>query len=195
MAGGGYGTNAVVFIVQTIFSLYLMVIMLRFLLQACRANFYNPVSQFLVKVTNPPLIPLRRIIPGFWGLDFAAIFLMLVLQGLELFIIAAVKDVSIAPLGLLVMTIAELLRLMMNVYFFSILIQIILSWVSPGGGGNPIIALLNTLNEPLLGPARRRIPPISGFDLSPMVVLILLQLVQILVIAPITDAGRMLAAG
>jgi YggT family protein len=192
---GGYGTNAVVFIVQTIFGLYLMVILLRFLLQACRANFYNPVSQFLVKVTNPPLIPMRRIIPGFWGLDFAAVILMIILQGLEIFIIAAVKDLSIAPTGLLVMTLAELLRLAMNVYFFSILIQIILSWVNPGGAGNPIVALLHTLNEPLLGPARRLIPAISGFDLSPMVVLILLQLVDIIFISPIADAGRMLAAG
>ena len=192
--GGGYGTNAVVFIVQTLFGLYLMVIMLRFLLQACRANFYNPLSQFLVKVTNPPLIPMRRVIPGFWGLDFAAVVLMLILQAVEIFIIAAVKDVSIAPMGLFVMTIAEILQLMLNVYFFSILIQIILSWVSPGGS-NPIVSLLHTLNEPLLGPARRLIPPISGFDLSPMVVLLVIQLGNILIISPISDAGRVLAAG
>ena len=192
---GGYGTNAVVFIVQTLFGLYLMVIMLRFLLQVCRANFYNPVSQFLVKATNPLLVPMRRFIPGFWGLDFAAITLMILLQALQIFIIALVKDISIAPMGLFVMTIAELLRLLTNVFFFSILIQIILSWVNPGGSGNPIVALLHTLNEPLLGRARRILPPISGFDLSPILVIIALQLVGILVISPIADAGRMLAAG
>ncbi|MFV2057400.1 MAG: YggT family protein [Thiohalomonadales bacterium] len=192
---GGYGSNALVFLVQTLFGLYLMIIMLRFILQVCRANFYNPVSQFLVKATNPLLIPMRRVIPGFLGLDFAAIVLMVILQALELVILSSLKGVSIAPLGIFVMTIAELLRLLTNVFFFSILIQVVLSWVNPGGGGNPIVALLNTLNEPLLGRARRLIPPISGFDLSPIVVLVALQLVVILLITPIADAGRTLAVG
>jgi YggT family protein len=166
--------------------------MLRLVLQMTRANFYNPVCQFLVKVTNPTLLPLRRFIPGFMGIDMAAVVLMLLLQGLELFIVAATQNFAISPFGLLMLTIVELLRLLVNVYFYSILIQVILSWIAPGGA-NPAVALIYTITEPLLGRARRLIPPISGFDLSPIVVMIGLQLVTMVVISPIADLGRGLA--
>lgn len=189
---GNYAGNAGVFLVQTIFGLYLIAVMLRVLLQISRADFYNPVSQFLVKVTNPPLVPLRRLIPGFMGMDMAAIVLLLILQALELFLVGLVQGYTIAPLGMLVLTIVQLLNLLLNVYFFTILIQIILSWVNPGGY-NPAVALLHGINEPVLSRARRLIPPISGFDLSPMLVLIAFQLIKMLFIAPIMDVGRTLA--
>ena len=191
---GGYGTNAIEFLIHTLFGLYLIAIMLRVLLQLTRADFYNPVSQFLVKVTNPPLIPLRRVIPGFMGIDFAAIVLMIVLKAVEIFLIVLIKGVSIKISGLVVLSIAELLRLLINVYFFTILIQVIISWVNPGTY-NPAVSLLYSINEPLLSRARRIIPPISGFDLSPIVVIILLQLISMLLIQPIADLGQGLAVG
>jgi len=191
---GGYGTNAIQFLIQTLFGLYLVAIMLRVLLQLTRADFYNPVSQFLVKVTNPPLIPLRRVIPGFMGIDFAAIVLMLVIKIVEIFLIVLIKGASVNFIGVVVLAIAELLHLLVNVYFFTILIQVVISWVNPGTY-NPAISLLYSINEPLLGRARRIIPPISGFDLSPIVVIILLQLVSMLLIQPITDLGQGLAVG
>lgn len=191
---GGYGTNAIEFLIHTIFGLYLIAVMLRVLLQLSRADFYNPVSQFLVKVTNPPLIPLRRIIPGFMGVDFAAIVLMLVIKAVEIFLIVLIKGVSIKISGLVVLSIAELLRLLINVYFFTILIQVVISWVNPGTY-NPAVSLLYSINEPLLSRARRLIPPISGFDLSPIVVIILLQLLSMVLIQPIADLGQGLAVG
>lgn len=191
---GGYGTNAIEFLIHTIFGMYLVAVMLRVLLQLTRADFYNPVSQFLVKVTNPPLIPLRRIIPGFMGIDFAAIVLMVALKAIEIFLIVLIKGVSIKISGLVVLSIAELLRLLINVYFFTILIQVVISWVNPGTY-NPAVSLLYSINEPLLSRARRLIPPISGFDLSPIVVIILLQLLSILLIQPIADLGQGLAVG
>jgi len=191
---GGYGANAIVFLIQTIFSLYLITIMVRFLLQLAHADFYNPVSQFLVKVTNPPLIPLRRIIPGFMGIDFAAIVLMLVIKVIELFLIFLLQGVTITIPSIVVLSIAELLKLLINVYFFSILIQVVIGWVNPGAH-NPIVSLLYSLNEPLLSRARRILPPISGFDLSPIVVVVVLQLALILFIAPIADFGKILAMG
>lgn len=190
---GGYGTNAVVFLLETIFDLYLITVMLRFLLQTVRASFYNPISQFLVKVTNPPLVPLRRIIPGFMGIDMAAVLLMVVIKGLEIFLITAVQGVSLSFSGLLLITLAELLSLAIYVFIFSILIQVILSWVNPGGGGmNPAVALLHYLNEPLLGRARRLIKPIHGFDFAPIVVLVFLQLLLMLFVSPLSDLGRSL---
>lgn len=190
--GGNYAEHAGVFLIQTLFGLYILAIMLRFLLQWVRADFYNPVSQFLVKVTNPPLRPLRRFIPGFWGIDLAAVVLMLLLQMLELFLVGVVVGQSFRPLGVLVMSAGELLSLAIYVFMVAIIIQIVLSWIQPGAY-NPVIGLINRLSEPLLAPARRLIPPISGLDLSPLAVLILLQLSLILLVSPIRDLGRMLA--
>ncbi len=190
--GGNYGEHAGVFLVQTLFGLYILAIMLRFLLQWVRADFYNPASQFLVKVTNPLLKPLRRLIPGFWGMDLAAIVLMLLLQMLELFLVGVIVGQAFSLPGVALMSIGELLSLAIYVFIFAIIIQIILSWIQPGSY-NPVIGLINRLTEPLLAPARRLIPPVSGLDLSPLAVLILLQLTQILLVSPIKDMGRMLA--
>ena len=190
----GYGTNAIVFLIQALFGLYILAIMLRVVLQVARADFYNPVSQFLVKVTNPPLIPLRRIIPGFGGIDFPAIVLMLVIQVIELLLIVLVMGVSPAFTGLVVWGIAELLFLLANVYLFAILIQVVISWVNPGAY-NPVVSLLYSITEPILGRARRLLPPISGFDLSPIIALIGLQLIKMLMIQPIYDLGEGITVG
>jgi len=189
--GGSYTGNAGVFLIETLFGLYILAVMLRFLLQWVRADFYNPLAQVLVKVTNPPLVPLRRIIPGFRGIDFASILLMLVLQALALILIGMVNDVAFQPVGLAVLSFTKLLSLVFNVFFFSILIQVIISWISPGSH-NPVVSLLHSLNEPLMRPVRRIIPPISGLDLSPLVVMIGIQLCNMLIIAPLSDIGRSL---
>jgi YggT family protein len=194
MMGGSYAGNAGVFLVQTLFGLYTGAVMIRFLLALVRADFYNPISQFLVKVTNPPLVPLRRVIPSLGGIDLASLVLLLALQVLELLAIGLIKGVSFQPAGLVVLSVAELLALLFQIYFFTILIQVVLSWVSPGGY-NPAVSLLYSLNEPLLGRARRMLPPIHGFDLSPILVMIGIQLLNILLVAPISDLGRGLAFG
>ncbi len=190
----GYGTNAIIFLIETIFGLYLVAVMLRVLLQMVRADFYNPVSQFLVKVTNPPLIPLRRIIPGFGGIDFPAIVLMLIIQLVEVLLIVVVQGISPAFTGLVVLAIAKLLFLLTNVFLFAILIQVVISWVNPGAY-NPVVSLLYSINEPILSRARRILPPISGFDLSPVIALIFLQLIKMLLIQPIYDVGEGIAVG
>ena len=92
---------------------------------------------------------------------------------------------------LFVMSIAKLISLLLNIYLITILIQIVLSWVSPGSY-NPVVSLLHSLNEPLLGRARRLLPPISGLDLSPILVMIAIQLAKILIVAPISDFARIL---
>jgi YggT family protein len=186
--GGSYVGNAATFLVQTIIGLYILIVMLRFLLQWARADFYNPVSQFIVKVTQPPLAPLRRIIPGFAGFDLAAVVFMFVLKFVELWLIMMLLGRAPQAAGLALLSVAELLALLLNVYVFAILIQVIISWVNPGMY-NPVMGLLHSLNEPLLSPARRMIPPISGLDLSPIAVIIILQLASMLIVAPIRDAA------
>jgi YggT family protein len=187
--GGSYVGNAATFLIETLIGLYILIVMLRFLLQWARADFYNPVSQFIVKVTQPPLAPLRRIIPGVAGLDMAALVFMFSLKFVELWLITAILGFTPQIGGLAMLSIAELLGLAINVFVFSILIQVIISWVNPGMY-NPVMGLLHSLNEPLLGPARRVIPPISGLDLSPIAVIIFLQLVSMLAVAPIRDLAR-----
>ena len=190
----GYGTDAIVFLINTIFGLYILAIMLRVLLQIVRADFYNPVSQFLVKVTNPPLIPLRRLIPGFGGIDFPAIVLMFIVQLIASLLIYLVLGASPVFIGLVVLAVAELLKLFVYVFIFSILIQVVISWINPGAY-NPVVSLLYSLNEPLLSRARRIIKPISGFDLSPIVALIILQLTIFLLVNPVYKLGEAITIG
>jgi YggT family protein len=187
--GGSYVGNAATFLIETVFGLYILLVMLRFLLQWARADFYNPVSQFIVKATQLPLKPLRKIIPGIGGQDMAALVFMIMLKFVELWLVTGVMGMSPQIGGLVVLSIADLLGLLINVFIFSILIQVIISWVNPGMY-NPVMGLLHSLTEPLLGPARRVIPPISGLDLSPIVVIIVLQLASMLAVAPIRDLAR-----
>lgn len=189
---GGYFGNAAVFLIQTVFGLYILAVLLRFLLQWVHADFYNPVSQFLVKMTTPLLRPLRRVIPGFGGIDVASVVLMLVLQIIELALVALLLNQPMSVSGLLVLAVAALLALLFKVFLFSILIQVILSWVRPGDH-SPVSLLLYQLNEPLLAPARRIIPAFSGLDLSPILVLVLLQLSLMIIVAPLQDFGGMLS--
>jgi YggT family protein len=187
--GGSYVGNAATFLIETLFGLYILLVMLRFLLQWARADFYNPVSQFIVKATQPPLTSLRKIIPGFGGLDTAALVFMIVLKFIELWLVTGLLGMSPQIGGLAILSIADLLGLLITVFIFAILIQVIISWVNPGMY-NPVMGLLHSLTEPLLAPARRVIPPISGLDLSPIVVIIVLQLASMLVVAPIRDLAR-----
>lgn len=192
--GGGYFGNAGVFLINTVFGLYILIVMLRFLLQLVRGDFYNPVSQFLVKATSPVLVPLRGVIPGLFGIDFASVVLLFVLQVTQIVLVGLIKGYAFQPLGLVVMSIAELASLTLNIFFFSILIQVILSWVNPGTY-NPVSALLYGLNEPLLRPARRLIPPVSGFDFSPLVVGVVLKLIEMTFIAWLVNTGRGMLLG
>jgi YggT family protein len=181
---GSYLLNPLEFIINTLFGLYILVVMVRFLLQWVRADFYNPLSQFVVRVTNPALRPLRRIIPGWGGIDFAAVALMLALQLISLALILLLRGQGIPPVTLIFWSLAELVSLAINVYIGAIFIQVIVSWVNPGTY-NPAISLLHSLTEPLLRPARRLLPPVGGLDLSPLLVLIALQVVKMLAIPPL----------
>ncbi|MCG7984308.1 MAG: YggT family protein [Candidatus Thiodiazotropha lotti] len=182
--GSSYLTNPLIFLVQTLFGLYILAILLRFLLQIVRADFYNPISQFLVKVTNPPLKPLRRMIPGFGGIDISSLILAWVLKAVELFIVIMIAGQSASLLAPLLLAIPELVELTINIYLFAVLIQVILSWFSPGNY-NPAVSLLYSLTGPVMRPAQKLLPPVGGLDLSPMLVMIGLVLLKMLLIPPL----------
>ncbi len=167
--------NAGTYLVSTAFGLYIIIVLLRFLLQLTRADFYNPLSQFIVKATSPVLIPLRKVIRGFWGLDIASLVLAYGLQYIENILLFAITGSAIKPIFLLWYSIGSLITLILYIYFFAILMQVILSWINPGTY-NPAIALINHISEPIMRPARRLLPPFSGFDLSPILVFVALNI-------------------
>ena len=171
-----YFSEAGSFLIETIFGFFILLVMLRFILQSIRADFYNPLSQFIVKITDPLLKPLRRIIPGFGGVDIASIVLMLLLKimSILLIILIAGKPMHIAVIA--VLTVGGLISLAIYVFIFSIFIMAIISWISPGGY-NPVLALIQQITEPVMRPIRRYVKPVSGLDLSPMIALLLLYLV------------------
>lgn len=182
--GDGYLANPIVFLIQTLFGLYITIVMLRFLLQLVRADFYNPVSQFIVKVTTPALRPLRRFIPGLGGFDLSSLILAWILKSAELTLVILVSGVAISPAASPLWAISGLVSLTINIFLFAILIQVIVSWVSPGNY-NPVVGLIQKLTDPIMRPAQRILPPIAGIDLSPMLVIIGLTLLEMLLIPPL----------
>ena len=189
--GGSYGLQAVEFLVKTFFGLYIAVVMARFLLQQVRADFHNPVSQFVVSATQPLLRPMRRVIPSIGRVDTSCLVLMLALQVLEMVILYGLRGYFPAPVGLLVSSGAELLNLAINFYMVLLLILVVSSWVG-GGGYSALLGVVSQLCGPLLRPLRRAIPPMGMFDLSVFAAFILLQLGKILLVAPLMDLGRRL---
>jgi len=171
--------TAIVFLIQTLFGFYILAVMLRFLLQWVRADFYNPLVQFLVRITNPPLLPLRRIIPGYRGLDLASVVLAFVLQTVEMLLIILLLGQPVGIGGLLMLAVLELLKLLINIYLWGVIIQAVLSWFNPDPY-HPAARVLAQLTAPVLKPARRLLPPISGVDLSPMLVVVALIFVSLL---------------
>jgi len=199
--GSGYLVSPLMLVINTLFDLYILLVLLRFLLQMLRADFYNPVSQFIVKLTTLPLKVLRRFIPSVGGQDTAAIVLCMVLiYGkfllLRLLSIPVVQIGGVmAPIGgvsyagLLVFCIADLIALILTVFLIAVIIQVILSWVSPGQY-NPVIGLVHKLSDPILKPIRRLIPSLGGLDLSPLFATLLLLVVKMLVVPPIVYLGN-----
>ncbi len=187
-----YLKEALLYLINTIFFIYILFVVLRFLLQMVRADPYNPISQFLLTITNPPLRPLRRIIPGFANIDWAAIVLMLTLKAVELTLVDLITYGSlISFVALMLFSAAELLALIIHIFMFVIFVQIIISWLSPGLY-HPVTVILYKLSEPLLRPARRCMPAINGLDFSPLLVFIFLQLSLILLVRPLSDLARSL---
>jgi YggT family protein len=192
MIGGAIG-EALSYLIELVFGLLLLAVALRFLLAWVRADFYNPVSQFIVTITNPLLRPLRRVIPGYAGVDWPSLVLMLALKMGELAVLAFVAAGRLYAFpGLLTLTIAGILQLIIYIFMFAIIIQVVLSWISPGAY-NPVTVLLYRLTEPLLRPARRLAPPIAGLDFSPVIVIVLLQLSVILLVKPLIRLGLSLS--
>ena len=177
-----------IYLVQTVVSFYTLIVMLRLLLQLARADFYNPISQFAVKLTAPLLNPMRRVIPGWGGIDISSLILILALQVFQLTAVILMLGHGLPNVGLLVgWSAVGVLGLVLNFFFWAILIQVVLSWVAPQSH-NPAVALIHQITEPIMAPARKLVPPMGGMDFSPIITFMLIQLMKILVVGSLVEA-------
>lgn len=186
--------QAVAFLVDTLGTLLIVALLLRFWLQVARAPFDNPLSGLLASVTDWGVKPLRRVVPGLWGLDLATLVLAwlvawalnIILALIEPRLVLDVAGAGVAGVGVGLAALAglvQLVRLFIYMVIVALLVLMLLSWVNPH---SPLGPLLELLLRPFLRPIRSRLKPLSGFDLSPLVLLILCQLALILVVGGLT---------
>lgn len=173
--------NPLIFLIETLLDLYIMVLMLRFILQQVHADFYNPISQFIVKATAPVLIPARKIIPSVGGIDIATIIVVIAFIAIKIFVIALLSGFSPSIVALLITGIRDFITLALNIFIFAIIIQAVLSWINPDPH-NPVAGVLFSITQPVLQPFRRWIKPIGGLDLSPLIALIALMFIERVVV-------------
>ncbi len=167
--------DALTFIFRTLLDLYIITFVLRLILQWVRADFRNPLTQFVLRVTNPRVIPARRLIPPAGHLDTATLVVVLLLELLMTVVMINLACLGGAGIGQVVfLTVLRVIYLTLRIYFFIILIYIVLSWITPGTY-NPAVNLLASIADPVLRPLRRVIPTIAGLDLSALFAIIGLQ--------------------
>ena len=175
--------DPLIFLIKTLTDLYLLTFLLRFILQWIRADFYNPFVQAIVKITNPLIAPVRRVVPTSRSVDVPTLVVLILLEFLATWVLVYIAGYPSGLDPLPVLVLYRLIKLTLWFYFVSIFIYVILSWIGQRGY-NPISLMLSELNEPVLRPFRRILPPIAGIDLSPLLVLILLQAGQMAIPLP-----------
>ncbi len=179
-------SSALIFLVDTVFGLFVVALLLRFYLQWARAPHRNPLSEFLQALTDFMVRPARRLIPGWWGLDLATLALAWLAQFLELLIVLQIRGNPPGPeVGMIVaaaalVALVMLVRLGLYTIMVAVIAQVLLSWVGPY---SPMMPLLNSMTRPFLRVFQRRIPPIGNVDLSPLFLLVVIQLLLMLPVA------------
>jgi YggT family protein len=179
-------TQALVFLVETVFGLFVVALLLRFYLQWARAPLRNPLSEFLQALTDFMVRPARRVVPGLWGLDLATFVLAWIVQLLELVIVLQLRgyqtgpDAGIAFVALLALSMVILVRIGLYIVIVAVIVQVVLSWLGPY---SPLAPLVNSLTRPFLRVFQRRIPPVGNVDLSPLFLLVVIQLLLMLPVA------------
>ena len=172
-------TGALLYLISTLTDLYVTAILLRLLLQWVKADFYNPLSQFLIKVTNPVLVPARRLIPSIGRLDTASVVVMLLLELLQLVLVNLLGKTEFGFQFLFLFAVQKLLIALLLTYFILIIARVIVSWIARESR-HPLIPLIYQLTEPVLRPISKLLPPMGGVDLSPLFALIALRALLLL---------------
>lgn len=178
--------SAVIFLIETVSGLFIVALLLRFYLQWARAPQRNAVSDFLNAVTNFAVRPVRRVVPGLWGIDWATLLLAWLTQFVEFLLVLQLRGYAFAPAAgqalavILLLALVMLVRIALYIVIVVLIIQAVLSWVNPY---SPIAPVLNALSRPFLRPVQRVVPPVANVDLSPLIVIIVCQLLLMLPVA------------
>jgi len=173
--------SAIIYIVETLLSLALFVVLARLLLQLTRADFRNPIAQAIVQLTNPLIVPLRRVLPPIGKVDTASVVAVLLVAAVEVAVLSALRGAGLPDwLTWLDALALEIAHTLLWTYCYAILIYWLLSFIAPGGY-SPLQSVLTSLCEPVLKPFRRIIPPVAGLDLSPLWATIAIQAILILI--------------
>ena len=176
------------YLIDTLFRLYMLLVLLRFLFQMTRVDFRNQFVVPVVKLTHPPLAWLRRFVPGLFGIDLSAVVLYLLLGLLNLFILGLLKGVVFNPFGGLLMVFAKMLETTIWVFIAAIFLQAIMSWFMPQPG-HPVMRLLGDFTRPILSPIRNMLPAMAGIDFSPIIAFVALNFVRKLLVSPLYYAA------
>ena len=166
-------TQASVFLISAIFELYLSVLALRLILAYTQANYFNPITQMIVKLTQPIVAPLRRVVPTYRRIEWATLIWILIIETIKIFLLVALLEATPALVTSLLFSVTETLKLILNIFFYAILLQVILSWIQPGH--SPVNQVLEQITSPIMRPLHRLIPPIGGFAITPIQALVLLR--------------------
>lgn len=181
-------TQIGVLLVNFVAGFFLFVVVMRFMLQAVRADFYNPISQFVVKATNPLLVPLRKVIPGFGGYDIAALVLAYLTQIAAISIITLILGFGLPMAYIAIWAALGTIGLFMKLFFWGMLIMIVASWIAPQSY-NPALLLLRQIIEPVLAPIRKLLPDMGGLDLSPIIAFLLINVFEIILLTMARETG------
>ncbi len=183
-----YAVNAATLLIDTLIGLYLYVVLLRFWMQWVRADFRNPLGQFVIAVTNPVLIPMRKVLPPIGMIDTANVVLAFAVATLKIAALYAVVS-GLPPMNyVLLFGLSEVLRSSVHIFIASIFVMIIASWIA-SGSYNPIVSVAQQIAYPIMRPAQRLLPPIGGLDLSPILVILFLNLTLTLLVDPISPGA------
>ncbi len=162
--------------------LYLLAVLLRFLLQLAKADFYNPLSQAVFRITDPLVRTFRSFIPGYRGVDFSTLILALALEAIAIAVLIALYGYSMPSLGFIVTwAFVGIIYFIINIYYFAIIASIIMSFVMLFSGNmnpHPVLQVIWQLTEPVMAPVRKIIPPMGGLDFSPIFIFIAIGLIQ-----------------
>ena len=165
-----------IYLVDTVFAFFVILLLARFHFQWLRVPFRNPVGEFVLATTSWMVMPVRRVIPGLAGLDLATLLLAWLLQGLGVWAIAAMRGIDPDAVDVVLRAALDLLRYSLYILVFAILVQVLFSWINPYA---PMAPVFNAITAPFLRPLRRFIPPLGNIDLTPLVLLVLIQVALI----------------
>lgn len=181
-----------VFLISSIFDLYLFILVVRLVLVWAGANWFDPITQFIVKVTNFIITPLRRMIPNVGKLELATLLVILAMEAIKFCVISLMSVGTPNAAGVLVLASADTLKLFVQFFFYAILIQVVMSWIQPQ---SPMMRVLYQVTSPIMRPVQRLVPPIGGMDISPIPAMIGLQLLLIMLVNPLMGLGLGIAFG